>query len=252
MAAKRKVILVVEDSPTVRRLVAQTLKQAGYETVEAEDGRQAVRRLQRMTPAAIVLDLSLPIMDGFQFLELCQSYPTAAEIPVVVLTALSDPKDVDRALSLGVEDFLVKPVDPPLLVSRVTNVLRHRARMTDSEWVGDNRRQFVRTSLSDVQLDPSPRGLAADISEGGISWYSRSPPELNKLIKLNSPQLFGLIGLNNPILHVRVVASRQVRDAVSGRPAVFRMGGAFVGLRRADGDAIRRYIFQRQAHNARM
>ena len=103
-------ILTVEDSPNIRRLIAYNLKRAGFAVLEAGDGKEAVRLLQKTVPDLIILDIRMPEMDGFQLLDLMRKYPKAAAIPVVMMTALSQPADVDRALALGVVDYLVKPI----------------------------------------------------------------------------------------------------------------------------------------------
>ena len=81
------------------------------------DGKEAVRVLQKVVPDLIVLDVRMPEMNGFQLLELMRKYPRAAAIPVVMLSALSQPENVDRALKLGVVDYVVKKASGPLSVN---------------------------------------------------------------------------------------------------------------------------------------
>jgi CheY-like chemotaxis protein len=122
-----KKILTVEDAPNIRKLIAYNLKRAGYEVFEAEDGKAAVRVLNQLVPDLIILDIRMPEMDGFALLELMRKYPKAAAIPVIMLTALSTAADLDRALQLGVVDYLVKPLDPTLLIAKWSPCLRARA-----------------------------------------------------------------------------------------------------------------------------
>ena len=116
-------ILTVEDSDNIRRLIAYNLKRAGYEVIEASNGKEAVRVLQKLVPDLIILDVRMPEMNGFQLLELMRKYPKAAAIPVLMLTALSQPSNIDRALSLGVVDYIVKPLDPTVLMAKVKEAL---------------------------------------------------------------------------------------------------------------------------------
>ena len=93
-------------------------------------------------PDLIVLDVRMPEMNGFQLLELMRKYPKAAAIPVVMLSALSQPENIDRALKLGVVDYVVKPLDPSVLISKVQSAMeRGRAQdVNTGTWEGVERR----------------------------------------------------------------------------------------------------------------
>lgn len=123
MPGRAPKILVVEDTPNLRRLVAYLLGRAGYEVLQAEDGRAAVEVLKRHLPDLILLDIRMPNMDGFELLELLRGFPRAQAIPVVMLTSLSGARDLDRAMQLGVVDYLTKPIEPRALLSQVTRIV---------------------------------------------------------------------------------------------------------------------------------
>ena len=123
MTAAQQTVLVVEDTANLRRLVAYLLDRAGYAVLQAEDGRQAIEVLKRHRPDLILLDVRMPGMDGFTFLEVIRGYPSAASIPVMMLTSLSGVRDLDRAMALGVVDYLTKPIDPRTLLTKVKGVL---------------------------------------------------------------------------------------------------------------------------------
>ena len=241
-------VLIIDASHSARRDAARALRQAGYEVVEAATGKQAVQQLQRIKPSLILLELCLPDVDGMRILELCKAYPTAAAIPIVILTAPAGPRDVEHAFTLGAADLLCKPVDPPQLVSRIRGILSAVASEGDEPWAGANRREFVRGSLINVRLDPVPVGEATDISEGGLAWRTESLPRLNELIHLDSPQLLRVLGLRsaNANLRVRVVSISVIRPGTPRRGKLVRVGSAFIGLRGNDADHIRRYVFERQ------
>lgn len=116
-------ILTVEDQPNIRRLITYVLTKSGYKVMQAEDGEAAVHVLQHTIPDLILLDVRMPKMDGFELLTLLRKYEAAAAIPVVMLTSLNTPRDLDRALELGVIDFLTKPIEPRTLVGRVQEIL---------------------------------------------------------------------------------------------------------------------------------
>ncbi|MCA9539079.1 MAG: response regulator [Myxococcales bacterium] len=117
-------VLVVEDDEKTRKLVGQVVRKGGYRAVLAEDGIQAASVLKKARPDLIILDIRMPRMDGFKLLELLQRYETAASIPVVMLTASDSPLDLDRALRLGVQDYLVKPISPKALLLKVRALLK--------------------------------------------------------------------------------------------------------------------------------
>jgi DNA-binding response OmpR family regulator len=114
-------VLVVDDEPIVREVVATYLRREGYRTLEAADGRAAQALLARQAPALVVLDLMLPGIGG---LELCRWIRARSEVPVIMLTARGDEADRIVGLDLGADDYVTKPFSPRELVARVRSVLR--------------------------------------------------------------------------------------------------------------------------------
>jgi CheY-like chemotaxis protein len=122
-------ILLVEDDPDIRELFAETLRQAGVQVATAENGFEALRILREggFVPSGILLDLMMPVMDGYAFLYERRKDPTLASIPVAVVTAAHT---VNLAqMGPGVE-VVPKPVDAPRLLS-VVNGLRERSSARD-------------------------------------------------------------------------------------------------------------------------
>ena len=114
-------VLVVDDDPTVREVVVAYLKQAGYETLEAPDGPNAIVAAKGL-PDIVVLDVMLPGFDGF---EVCRRLRAdTPDLPIIMLTALGEEEDRIAGLDMGVDDYLVKPFSPRELVLRVATVLR--------------------------------------------------------------------------------------------------------------------------------
>jgi CheY-like chemotaxis protein len=243
MSERRKRILTVEDAPNIRRLISYNLRRAGYDVLEAADGRAAVEVLQKAVPDLIILDVRMPELDGFQLLELMRRYPRAAAIPVIMLTALSQPADLDRALQLGVVDYLVKPLDPAVLLSTVARTLRAGEPVALS-WTGPNRREYVRGTLFGVSFDPSPGGRGIDISEGGLSWRTRRPSAEGSIVVVEATDLFTTLAMPEPSLRARVCFVRAVADGE------FRVGASFLGLTEGARDAIRRYILSLESRSA--
>jgi DNA-binding response OmpR family regulator len=115
-------VLVVDDEPTVREVVAGYLRRDGHDVVEAADGPAAIVELRRADPPSlVVLDLMLPGTDGFTILRAIRE---RGDLPVIVLTARTEEIDRVRGLELGADDYVVKPFSPRELAARVNNVLR--------------------------------------------------------------------------------------------------------------------------------
>ncbi len=125
-ARPRQPILVVDDDPAVLELIVTRLEIAGYKTRQARDGAAAVDRLGEDRPAAMILDLSMPHLDGFGVLDLIGNRPDLATIPVLVLSARTGADDVKMAIRMGAADYLSKPFDAPRLLSRVARLVNSR------------------------------------------------------------------------------------------------------------------------------
>lgn len=114
-------VLIVDDEPRITGLVRDYLDQAGFGVVEAADGETALARFEQHRPAAVVLDLGLPGIDG---LDVLRRLRTMSDVPIVILTARSDETDRVVGLELGADDYVVKPFGPKELVARIRAVLR--------------------------------------------------------------------------------------------------------------------------------
>ena len=116
-----KKILVVEDELKIARLVRDYLQQAGFDVVEAADGRTALTLARAERPDMIVLDLGLPEVDG---LDVTRRLRAESAVPIIMLTARSEESDRIVGLELGADDYIVKPFSPKELIARIRAVLR--------------------------------------------------------------------------------------------------------------------------------
>jgi two-component system OmpR family response regulator len=116
-------VLVVDDSPHIVELIVTRLRLAGLETQVARNGQEAIQRLGEFRPEAMVLDINMPILDGFGVLAYMQTNGLSAKIPTMVLTANNNAADVAKAVKLGARDYLSKPFKDALLVQRVGRLL---------------------------------------------------------------------------------------------------------------------------------
>ncbi len=101
-------ILVVDDEPSIREVVALTLEDEGYRVETAANGCEALTKMREDPPSGVVLDMMMPVMDGAQFLRAWRSEPPSRRVPVVVMSANRESAD---ALTLGAADFIAKPFD---------------------------------------------------------------------------------------------------------------------------------------------
>ena len=114
-------LLVVDDDHDIRTLLAEQLGRAGYRVSTAADGAQMRQQLQRQAIDLVVLDLNLPREDG---LTLCRNLRAQSSLPVIMLTARSEPIDRVLGLEMGADDYLAKPFEPRELLARIRHVLR--------------------------------------------------------------------------------------------------------------------------------
>ena len=130
MASKqRKKILVIEDDEDIRTVVTTRLKRAGYDTIIAADGMDGLRRFYGDRPDLVVLDIAMPVMDGWQVLERLRE---VSDVPVLILTAATQERDKLRGLRSGADDYITKPFSGEELLARVEVALR-RASSSDEE-----------------------------------------------------------------------------------------------------------------------
>src|SRR6266699_1479380 len=118
-----KRVLLVDDKATSRELIRTVLDKSGYAVIEAGDGCEAVQVTLDVLPDLIILDLQMPILDGFGALQLIRSDPRFADLPVVALTANAMQGDREKALSAGFTSYISKPVKLSFLRAELARLL---------------------------------------------------------------------------------------------------------------------------------
>ena len=114
-------VLIVDDDPHLREVVRFALQKASFSVVEARDGREALLVFERESPQLVILDITMPEMDGT---EVCRLLRTRSRVPIVFLSSRDDELDRILGLELGGDDYLTKPFSPRELVARVKAILR--------------------------------------------------------------------------------------------------------------------------------
>jgi len=120
-------VLVVDDEPAIRSLFVRALRDAGYDTLEAADGVQALELLKRHSVALILLDSTMPRLDGAGVIRAIRQREATRTLPVILVTAKGDLKDRVEGLEAGADDYLAKPVMLDELVARVHAGVRSHA-----------------------------------------------------------------------------------------------------------------------------
>ncbi len=140
-------ILVVDDDAGGRRLTRATLVRAGFDVIEAENGEVAVEMLQKGMPDLVLMDVSMPIKDGFTACAELRAMPGGEAVPVVMMTGLDDVKSIEHAFEVGANDFITKPINWPILPHRVRYMMRastainalneNKRRLSDAQRIGE-------------------------------------------------------------------------------------------------------------------
>lgn len=121
---RRPRILVVDDDMMIRLLMRESLEQAGFDVMEAEDGARAIQRFGETLPEVVLMDVEMPKMDGFSACATLRRLPHGQETAVILVTGHDDAETVNRAFDVGATDFLAKPINWANLAYRVHYILR--------------------------------------------------------------------------------------------------------------------------------
>ncbi|MGH2517872.1 MAG: response regulator, partial [Ktedonobacterales bacterium] len=125
-AGQNTYVLVVDDSPSVRRVVSNMLKANGWDVQTARDGVEALEVIARKMPAAVLLDIEMPRMDGYELMATVRSQDQYRFLPLIVLTSRAATKHQQRALQLGADAYVVKPYQDEELLSTLATLVQAR------------------------------------------------------------------------------------------------------------------------------
>jgi CheY-like chemotaxis protein len=116
-------VLIVDDEPFNVDYLEQELEECNYELITAANGREALDKIQRELPDLVLLDLMMPVLDGFAVLTQLKADPNLREIPVIIISAANNSRSVVRGIRMGAEDYITKPIDEKLLIQKVKDYL---------------------------------------------------------------------------------------------------------------------------------
>jgi len=120
------ILLIIEDDKDIVEMLDYNLKEEGYETISALNGEQGISLAGKERPDLIILDIMLPIMDGFEVCRTLKNDDRVAHIPIIILSAKSQETDKVVGLELGADDYITKPFSPRELIARTRAILRRR------------------------------------------------------------------------------------------------------------------------------
>ncbi len=217
IVSKSARILVVEDEVVQRMLVRHRLELAGYQVEEATDGQMGLDLVPVFRPDLVLLDCMLPGLDGFQVLKRLRRDPEHGHIPILMITALSNPAARRRGLEMGADDFLLKPVEETQLLARVRSLVRISAMNRDLRTRDSLLRQVLTRYLSAAHVAEILENPGGDIPLLGGSVRRIS------VLQAEIRGFGGYQGSHRP----EVVTStlNSVFDALV--PRVFENGGTF-------------------------
>jgi CheY-like chemotaxis protein len=119
-------ILVVDDEADLVSTVQYRLRWYHYEVITAANGKEGLEKATNEKPDLILLDIRMPVMDGYEMLERLKNRPDLKDIPVIMFTAYSDARDIAKAIDFGIVDYVTKPFDFIELMEKITNALENK------------------------------------------------------------------------------------------------------------------------------
>jgi DNA-binding response OmpR family regulator len=161
-------LLLIDDSQDMQKLVGMYLERDGYEVIRASNGKEGLHQLTKHQPDLILLDVMMPEIDGW---ETCRRIREVSSVPIIMLTAKSQEKDIVRGLEMGADDYVTKPFDPSELKARVRSLLRRTQEMVTQErapqvledgWLYiDLSRRVIKANDKPIELTPTEFRLLA-------------------------------------------------------------------------------------------
>ena len=226
---KDRVILVVDDSRTILRLVKKGLDGAGYQVETATHGKEGLDRLSEMMPDLILSDIDMPVMNGFEFCEALRRYPGATAIPFVVMSANSDRGSMKRMIQRGAAAYITKPFNVDELVILTERILSDQVRLLlkEKDRLDFERRHILESISSLVSAlearDAYTRGhseAVGRIVSGMVKLSGASQEEIDRAIIGGRLHDIGKIGIRDAVLLKPGKLSKAEFDQIKQHPLI--------------------------------
>ncbi len=227
-------ILVVDDDRDILTLVERVFAHGGHVVMTSDNGHKALELLETVQFDCLISDAQMPNFSGFDLISTLRKNPRYANLGIAMLTGLRERKDIEKALKAGVDDYIVKPIDPLILTQKIEALFQKRPPEEHPEAVlGD------RNPLAQAHIDTGMR--IESVSELGIVLISNWPLTPGQVVDLKSP-FFDEIECDVPPLKVLGLEP----DKGDGS---YRMQLIYLGAREAFLQKVRRYIFTHAGTN---
>lgn len=227
-------VLVVDDDPDILKLAEQILGAAGHTVIVAEDALRALDWLGQMGFDLLLSDANMPLYSGFDLISTIRKNPKFNEMAIAMLTGLRERSDVERAVKAGVDDYIVKPLDPMLLVQKVNSLFEKKAPMNYPEINVANTLQGKATMVRKVTVE--------SISELGLRILTEDEVKAGEMLNLNA-EIFKTLDIEPPPMRV-------LRAEFDSKSGLWRAQLIFLGAREAMLQKIRRWIYSHGASNS--
>jgi CheY-like chemotaxis protein len=217
-------VLVVEDQKTVLMLVESLLKSRGHSVSTASNSIDAMDQLGRLHFDMVITDVMMPLgSSGFELVKTIKKDPRFHGLPVMIVTGRRDPKDVEKGILAGADDYVVKPIDADLFLAKVDSLLRRLGR-----------KEFAMCSVKVTgQWDMNVEIVG--VSEIGLEVKSPVPVNVGTNMRVHT-ELFSRIGIPNPIMHVIVC------EQISEIPKIYSVRLSFIGFSEKELRPLRMWI----------
>ncbi len=120
---KQKIVILAEDDRTIARLIIFKLEKEGFKVIHFLNGESVVETVSKILPDIVILDVMMPIQDGISILKEIKASPKTKHIPVVILSAKGQEKDIIKGMEIGASDYISKPFSPSELIVRIKRIL---------------------------------------------------------------------------------------------------------------------------------
>lgn len=222
-------LLLVDDDSDILKMGSHVLSAAGHFVFTAMDAEQALDHLNAKKIDLIISDANMPRHSGFDLLQTIKKSNNFKTIPVAFLTGRKEKKDIELAVKLGVVDYIVKPLDPFLLIQKVSQIL------TDQRFESSSV-EFAKAKISSIAKLGFEIELL-NISEVGLEFKSTEKISTGLKVSLDT-EIFHEIGINKPLMKVlSCIEDRNVHN--------YNIKVQFIGIAENDLSKIRAWIFKR-------
>jgi putative two-component system response regulator len=214
------VILVVDDHQLSRELLKTYLAIAGYEIIEAANGAEALEALETNTPNLVLLDIIMPKVDGFEVCQKIKENPETAMLPVIMVTGLEDFEARMKALELGADDYISKPISEQELLMRVSNHLRIKHLADQLE----NAENVILTLVRILEAkDPYTRGHSERVAEHSRRLAEALELDSDRMQVLRRAALLhdvGKLGVDDAIIHSPSKLTDEEQKKIHDHPTI--------------------------------